>query len=105
MLRMERLRDQSVSLQVDVSGFIAKLLRQQGRSVDEIILAKIRAGKSVYEKVAIAVEMQEREPLDLLSWNGGTRAETSLRVRVVRRDPSWVVFQERARALRDAGVL
>jgi hypothetical protein len=87
-----------------VSDYTAKLFQAQGRSIDEVVLAKVRSGRSLYEKVALRVEIQERAPLDLISWRGD-RAETSIRVRVVRHDLSWFEFQQRARALRDAGVL
>ena len=89
-----------------ISEFTEQLYRAQGRKIDDLILAKMRAGRSLYEKVALQVEVRTARGWEGPVWvASGMKVTSDLSVRVSRKDLSWVEFQRRARALRDAGVL
>lgn len=86
--------------------YVAKLMEEQGRAIDGMILSHMERCRSVYEKVCLRVEVRSGSGLGIRwsSWNRyKVSAETN--VRVVRDDLSWAEFQWRARALREAGAL
>lgn len=89
-----------------MEDYIAKLMQAQGRAIDEVVLAKMRSGRSLYEKVALRVEMRHGSGLGT-EWRTWSRNKVTseVSVRVIRQDLSWVEFQRRARALREAGML
>lgn len=89
-----------------IDPYIAELMKAQGREIDKVIEAKMRAGRNVFEKVCLRVELRygTGPTAEWRRWYS-TKVSSTINVRVVDDPLSWHEFQTRARALRAAGAL